>query len=162
LSFSFFLLYLSLYSFLESFLSYVLPPFHFFCSLFLFFYYIIIFPSFLFLLSSCVFVSFIWIQLPSRYFIITLWTKNNFKLLATEETIALDIAKTPQMLGVIQTELPRICALYWYRPSDGNELSERITRAFRRQSGFHIKRINWILADMKAREPSVLPITSLH
>jgi len=40
--------------------------------------------------------------------------------------------QTPKMLEVIEAELPRVCALYQYIPSDDRELSERITRAFRR------------------------------
>jgi hypothetical protein len=61
----------------------------------------------------------------------------------------LQILQTSQMLEIVLAEFPRVSALYLCRSSDGRELAERITRAFLRQSGLHIKRINWILADLK-------------
>jgi len=135
LSFSFFLIYLSLYSFLQLFLSYVLPVF-LFSVLFSYFF---ITLSFFLLFYFCypAVISFLSVEYNFRVAILSSrLNQNHFKLLTTDEMRSLRsrflILQTPQMLGVIQVELPRVCALYWYMPSDDRELSERITRAYQR------------------------------
>lgn len=127
----FFLSLISLSLFFSSVISFLrtscLP---FFCPLFLFFS--LHYHFYFYFISDTQLCSpFLSVECNFRVAILSSrLNQNNFKLLNTDEMRSL--RSRFQILQTLQADLPRVCALYWYMPSDDRELSERMTRAFRR------------------------------